>query len=253
MRHFRLVISIVFLAAILLVALPLPVPLKWYLLGADLLLFLLVVTYGSARICSGLFLEAECRGNPERNEVAITFDDGPYPVNTPAILDLLAKHGARASFFLTGRDAEKNGELVRQTASAGHTIGSHSYSHAFWFPLFSPARIREEIERTNRVLEQFTGERVRWFRPPFGVTNPGIFRALQGTGMKVAGWSIRSFDTRNEKPPVVLGRISGRLRGGEIILLHETSEHILVILEALLKLLEQRGLKSVSLDEFFNN
>jgi peptidoglycan/xylan/chitin deacetylase (PgdA/CDA1 family) len=218
-----------FAAVILL--LPLPGLTHFYLLCIDLITFILVIAFGSSRISSGMFIRAICKGDPGRYQVAITFDDGPDPVRSPEILEILQRHNCQASFL-----------------KAGHTIGNHSFSHSTLFPFFSARNIAGEILSTNQVIERLTGRKVLYFRPPFGVTNPNISRGLRGLEMKVVGWSIRSYDTRNESEEVVLRRISGRLKGGAIILLHETSEKILEILEQLLQLLEYRGLEAVSLD-----
>ena len=224
-----------------------------YMLGIDLLIYIAVVAVASSRIKSQVFMPVICRGDPESQQVAITFDDGPYPHRSVEIMKILETSGARASFFLTGRRVKGHETVVKKIADSGHTIGNHTFSHSGLFPFFSARNIARELTATNRLLERITGQRIHYFRPPFGVTNPNIARGLKGLNMKVVGWSIRSFDTRNENPEKVLKRISGRLRGGEIILLHESSEHILEILVKLLKLLDQKGLEAVSLDEIFEN
>jgi peptidoglycan/xylan/chitin deacetylase (PgdA/CDA1 family) len=235
-----------FAAVILL--LPLPGLTHFYLLCIDLITFILVIAFGSSRISTGMFIRAICKGDPGRYQVAITFDDGPDPVRSPEILEILQRHNCQASFFLTGEKVKGNESILRDMVEAGHTIGNHSFSHSTLFPFFSARNIAGEILSTNQVIERLTGRKVLYFRPPFGVTNPNISRGLRGLEMKVVGWSIRSYDTRNESEEVVLRRISGRLKGGAIILLHETSEKILEILEQLLELLEYRGLEAVSLD-----
>ncbi len=249
MRRFYLIITVFTAIAVILVLAPLSGEARWIFFGIDLLFLLAAVTFGSYYICSGIFVKAICRGETAGNRVAITFDDGPDPANTPAILKILDRHRGKASFFFTGGKVGGNEHLVKEVARAGHTIGNHSYSHSNLFPFFRPGRITREIEHTNKLLEACGCQRVRYFRPPFGVTNPNIYRALRNVDMRVAGWSIRSLDTRNEDRSVVLQRIAGKLGGGEIILLHETSQQILGILEELLVLLETRGLKAVSMDE----
>jgi peptidoglycan/xylan/chitin deacetylase (PgdA/CDA1 family) len=218
----------------------------------DLSAFIAVIVLGSSRISSGMFVHAICRGDPGRHQVAITFDDGPDPVRSPEILEILRRHNCQATFFLTGEKVTGNESIVRDMATAGHTIGNHSFSHSSFFPFFSAGNIAGEILATNQAIEGITGRKVLYFRPPFGVTNPNISRGLRGLEMKVAGWSIRSYDTCNESAEVVLRRISGKLRGGAIILLHETPENVPEILEQLLQILEYRGLEAVSLDTLLN-
>jgi len=134
----------------------------------------------------------------------------------------------------------------------GHSIGNHSHSHSNFFPLFSTARIRNEIQETNCILEKISGRPVRFFRPPFGVTNPNIAGGINGLGMEVAGWSIRSFDTRNEPAEKVVQRIMKKIGGGQVILLHETSAHILEILQELLPAIGRQGLSCVTLDKLLD-
>ena len=104
-------------------------------------------------------------------ELALTFDDGPNPAWTPRLLDILASHDVRATFFLVGRFAQAEPELVRRIAAAGHLIGNHSWSHPN-LALTATGRIDEELQRTSETLEQITGAPVRYFRPPFGARRP---------------------------------------------------------------------------------
>jgi len=154
---------------------------------------------------------------------------------------------------LIGKMAGVFPEVVRQIALKGHQIGNHSYSHSNFFPLFRSSRIRKEIRETNQVLKKAGAGPISFFRPPFGVTNPNIARGLKNTGLKVAGWSIRSFDTRNEPAEKVVRRILDRIREGDVILLHETSRNILQILEQLLPEIGEKGLRCVSLDQLFGH
>ena len=141
----------------------------------------------------------------------------------------------------------KNREHLERIVSAGHELGNHSYSHSFLFPLFSAKKIAGELRRTDGLLKEVSGREPVWFRPPFGVSNPNINRGLKLYPMKIAGWSIRSFDTRGEHAGKVLARIRKRLRGGDVILLHDHSIHILGILEGVLQMMKEKGLEGVSL------
>ncbi|MEN8157063.1 MAG: polysaccharide deacetylase family protein [Bacteroidota bacterium] len=241
----------------ILLLLPLPGRLNLFLAGSVLLILLLILARGASRINSQIFVRTLCRsdqtGSQESlDQVALTFDDGPHPDRSRMIMELLERYRCKATFFLTGAKVEGNEKLVREMVDLGHLIGNHSYSHSNLFPLFRSSRIAEEIGRTNRLLEEVTNRPVRYFRPPFGVTNPNISRGLKGLGVEVIGWSIRSMDTRNEPPEKVVGRIMRQIRGGDIILLHETSDHILEILEQLLPAIRQRGLDSVPVDQLLS-
>lgn len=227
-------------------------PVRFPFLISILVVYLVILVNGAARISSQLFLKTLCRGDSGGGKIAITFDDGPHGERTGEILKLLRRYSCRASFFLIGKKAEQDPGLVERIIEEGHLVGNHSYSHSSFFPLYRPSRIRKEVERTNHILEAAGSQPITYFRPPFGVTNPNVASGLKASGMKVAGWSIRSFDTRNQEASIVVRRILNRMRAGEVILLHETSSHILEILEHLLPEIEAAGLRCVRLDEMFS-
>ena len=252
MKLSRLIWITFLLLESLLLVLPLPVYLTWTLGIMLLLLFLACLAWGAASIHSGMFIRAICKGDPGNARVALTFDDGPHPEATPKILDFLESEGIKATFFLRGDAISGQEALVRKLHRSGHTLGNHSYHHRSFFPLMSPGRIADEIRSTSSLLEEITGERVRYFRPPFGVSNPRIARGLRNSGLEVIGWSIRSFDTRNEDPARVIRRIGAKLEAGSVILLHDQSAHILEILELLIPLIRERGLTCVNMDKLLN-
>jgi peptidoglycan/xylan/chitin deacetylase (PgdA/CDA1 family) len=249
MWRFYITLAICILAAIALLVFPVPVIPVILLLALDLLALLATVAFGAFNIRSQFFINAFCTGDPASNQVAISFDDGPDPIRSSEILQILDWFRCKATFFLIGENIEKNDGVVREMKAAGHTIGCHSFSHSRWFPFFTAGRISREIRDTNRLIEKHTGEKVRYFRPPFGVTNPNVRKGLQNSGLRVIGWSIRSFDTRAGSTDKVISRITKRLRGGDIILLHETSEYVVHVLEKLLPMIREMGLTCVSLDQ----
>jgi peptidoglycan-N-acetylglucosamine deacetylase len=148
--------------------------------------------YASRWPSSRLFGEALTA--PARSgELALTFDDGPNPAWTPRLLDILAAHDVRATFFQLGGFAEAEPALVRRVAAAGHLIGNHTWSH----PHLSNtpvARIREELRRTSETLEQITGARVKYFRPPFGARRPGVFDIAGELGLEPVLWNAMTSD-----------------------------------------------------------
>ena len=248
MKRFHIITAIFAGVLLLLLVIPFTASFRLPLLIILLSAYLLLLVYGASRIDSRFFVQALCRGESGSGKVAITFDDGPDDQHSSEILEILKKHDSPASFFLTGKKAESFPGIVAGMAEKGHLIGNHSYSHSNIFPLFTGSGIRKEIERCNRVLENAGAGKVRFFRPPFGVSNPNIARGLKGSGMWVAGWSIRSFDTRNEAAEKVVRRIVSKLGGGDVILLHETSANIMEILELLLPAIAKAGLSCVTLD-----
>lgn len=182
------------------------------------------------------------------NYISITFDDGPNPEFTPKVLSLLKKNKAKATFFLIGKNAEKHPEIVRQIIEDGHTIGNHSYSHPKNFGFFSSEKVIAEVKQTNSILREIAGKEVKLFRPPFGVTNPNIKKALKNTGHSSIGWSKRSFDTANISEESIFKRITSNLKKGDIVLLHDTSSKTLAVLERLLLFFESHKLQSVPVD-----
>lgn len=182
------------------------------------------------------------------NYVSITFDDGPNPEFTPKVLALLEDFNAKATFFLIGKNAEKYPEIIRQIIAEGHTIGNHSYSHSKNFGFFSSEKVAAELRQTNSILKKITGKELKLFRPPFGVTNPNIKKALKNTGHFSIGWSKRSFDTTNISEEKILKRITSNLKKGDIILLHDSSAKTVAVLERLLLTLPSHKLQSVPVD-----
>jgi len=234
-----------FLASIDLVVMHAPL-LAWIFL---VLSYTFVVAYGSANIDSGFFVKTIYRGTPGEKTVALTFDDGPDFKNTPLILDLLKKEEIKAAFFCIGEKIEQHPNLVLRIHHEGHIIGNHSYSHSNFFPLKSVKEIRSEILKTREIIEKISQKPNLFFRPPFGVTNPLIKKALKGLNFKVIGWSIRSFDLSKRTAEEIANRVIDRLDGGDIILLHDTSEKVLPVLVRLLDYFNEDGWELVSLEE----
>ena len=166
--------------------------------------------------------------------VYLTFDDGPHPDHTPALLDLLAEHGAKASFFLVGREVERHDALARRIASEGHTLGNHSYSHPRFEALTLDEQL-EEIERTQRLLTGIDGRPRHAFRPPRGVLTGAMLASLVRRRHRIDYWSYDSLDYSRRPVPELLETIQRHPpRGGDIILMHDDSEHSLTLLRALI-------------------
>lgn len=157
-------------------------------------------------------------------ELALTFDDGPNPAWTPRLLEMLAAHEIRATFFLLGGYAQAEPELVRRIVAAGHVVGNHSWSHPD-LALASRARIREELMRTREMLEQITGISVRYFRPPYGSRRPATLAIAREMDMMPVLWNAMTTDwseTSGERIAERLGakidRIARRGRAVNIVL-----------------------------------
>ncbi len=192
--------------------------------------------------------------------VVLTIDDGPDPAVTPRVLDLLARHGARATFFLIGSRAGAHPALVRRIVAEGHGIGNHSQAHDLAFSLRGRRWLAADIARAQAVLTEHAGQAPRFFRAPAGLRSPLLDPVLARAGLQLASWTRRGFDTRTSDATRVVHRLAGaggrRLRAGDILLLHDGHAArdadgepvILAALERLLPLCRERGLGVVSLD-----
>lgn len=158
----------------------------------------------------------------EQAEVWLTIDDGPSPIHTPPILDLLERFKARATFFVIGKRAEEHPHLITEILSRGHEIANHTYTHpsgTFWAA--SPARIGFEIDRCAEWLRTGPDRPARLFRTPAGLKNLFVHEELARRELALIGWTVRGLDTVRRDPVCVAERILAETKPGAIILLHE--------------------------------
>lgn len=175
-----------------------------------------------------------------KNQIALTFDDGPAE-HTHTVLDILKTENVKATFFLIGKNIQGNETLVRRMMEEGHAIGSHSQNHGFHFDWQSSSKMIAEIEESNNAIAAITGEPVKLFRPPYGVTNPNLAKALRITGLKSIGWSVRSMDTVAKDKDALLQKVIKKVKPRDIILLHDRCEITTLILPDLIKALKDKG------------
>lgn len=172
-----------------------------------------------------VFVDAIVRAQRGARGVALTFDDGPDPIWTRRVLDMLDARGVRATFFVIGRKAEQHPDVVRDILARGHSVGVHSFEHDRLFALRSSARIRADVELSIDVVERATGVRPFLFRPPMGHTNPAIARVIDALDLVTIGWTVRGGDASARATPVeVESRVRRGLRDGVIIGLHDAPE-----------------------------
>lgn len=203
---------------------------------------LLLLFYASYNVGSGVYVKAVCRIPTDRKQVMLTFDDGVDEVQTPLVLDVLRRHHVKATFFLVGERAQAHPDIVWRLVAEGHTIGIHTWRHQNMFPFGATATITADLQRTRNLLEQLAGQPVTRFRPPFGVTNPHIGRAVRRLGLTTVGWSIRSHDTNPKRTRAdIVQRIERRLHPGAIILLHDNRAESDVLLEKILLMLQKHN------------
>lgn len=187
--------------------------------------------------------------------VALTFDDGPDPLVTPRVLDLLDRAGARATFFLIGEAARRHPDLVATIALRGHGIGNHTLSHPALFAALGPGGMRREIVGAQRVLGGLLGWSPRLFRAPMGFRSPLLAPLLQQEGLRLVSWTRRALDGREVDPARGAARLLGGLAPGDILLMHDGrpaparagQAPAALILPLVLDALRARGLSTVLL------
>jgi peptidoglycan/xylan/chitin deacetylase (PgdA/CDA1 family) len=161
-------------------------------------------------------------GVPGSKQIALTYDDGPNDPHTQRLLEVLAKHNARATFFLIGRFVEQRPDIVRDIVQAGHAIANHTFTHPRLI-FTSPAETRTELQRCQQAVAAATGQSPELFRPPFGGRRPDTLRIVREMGMRTVMWSITGFDWSAPPAERIVQRVSGRIRGGDVVLLHDGS------------------------------
>ena len=223
----------------------------WLIIGFvfGYLSFVLIV---STNVQLDFFVKA-FHHNPfeEDGRIALTFDDGPVE-NTLKILEVLDKYHVKASFFCIGKNIEKNPEIFKLILEKGHFIGNHTWSHTRKMGFISTDKMIEEIKKCDEICEKIGGVRPATFRPPFGIINPKTKRALEITGHKVIGWNVRSYDAIISSENIVLNRIIRKIKPGDVILLHDSNEQTVEILEQLLLFLQSNDYRPVRVDNLFN-
>ena len=225
----------------------------WFIVMAFwLAISLTILVWGSSSICSGMYLNVLCSANTKKKQISITFDDGPHPELTPAIMDILKQHDIKAVFFIKGRDAAENTDILKRMDEEGHIIANHSWSHSHWFDFFPFLRVKQELDNTNLVINNITGKTPLLFRPPYGVTNPPLGKAVKMLKMITIGWSIRSMDTLKRDPGKIVDRIKQRIAPGKIVLLHDNQPQAEEILGRIIDAIKEKGYKIVPLDQLLN-
>lgn len=223
-----------------------------WVFGLWILLYLILVSFGVVKLSASFFLPVLYKGNTTSKLIALTFDDGPNKDVTPKVLNLLKKHNINATFFCIGSRMPGNETLIQKIHQSGHIIGNHTYSHANTFDFFSTSKVKKELEETEQLMISITGKQMQLFRPPFGITNPNIAKAVSLLDYKTIGWSIRTFDTVSDNKKRILKKVNNQLQNGSVILLHDVNEYVLDILEEIILLAKSRGYGFVTIDKMFS-
>jgi peptidoglycan/xylan/chitin deacetylase (PgdA/CDA1 family) len=168
------------------------------------------------------------------------------------VLELLKKHEAKATFFCVGKQIESYPEIFKKIIAQGHTVGNHTYSHDNWYGFFSTKKVVSDLKKTSDLVKKRYNLQLKLYRPAFGVSNPNIKKAIDQLDLTAIGWNKRSLDTTSLSSEKIISRITNQLKKGDIVLLHDTSDKSLVVLEQLLLFLQKENLKSVTIDTLFN-
>jgi peptidoglycan/xylan/chitin deacetylase (PgdA/CDA1 family) len=195
------------------------------------------------------------RGPAGRSRVALTFDDGPHPVTTRRVLEILAASRHRATFFVLGEKVRRHPDVVRDIRAGGHSVGIHGDFHDRFHSFRMPWTVRNQLVRAGDAVEAATGARPRFFRPPLGHTSVTTVPGVRRAGLTLVGWSSRGLDgLRGRTAEACLARVRRTLDDGAIVMLHDAAEYddfepaAVRALPQLLALLDERGLTSVGLD-----
>ena len=220
-----------------------------------LLLFIvysLIVFWGCYYVGSNFFIKIICKAKTDKKEIAISFDDGPAVNYTPEILQVLKNEKVKATFFCIGNRIAGNESILQQMNSEGHVIGNHSYSHHFWFDMYSAKKMQDDLKQMDEEMERVTGLKPKLFRPPYGVTNPNLKKAIFKGGYTPVGWSVRSMDTVIKDENKLLSKINAGIKPGAVFLFHDTSKATLQILPEFLREVKKRGYNIIPLDKLLH-
>lgn len=223
------------------------ITLWWLVLPSSIYVGFLI--YGSSVIQANFFAPAYCSAQTAEKIIALSFDDGPHSEYTPQVLALLAQYKATASFFVIGKNIQGNEKLLKQIQTDGHSIGNHSYTHAFFIDFKNVQGFKAELNQTAELVFNVIGKQIKLFRPPYGVTTPNLAKAAKLLDYQLIGWNIRSLDTTNDTVDIITQRVQTQMKSGAIILFHDTSQKTIEVLEQTLNFAKDKGYKIVSIEQ----
>ncbi|MGH8174920.1 MAG: polysaccharide deacetylase family protein, partial [Steroidobacter sp.] len=190
--------------------------------GVPLGALALAIADGVFRPSSSTLYPTISRGPRDQPRIALTFDDGPHAETTPRVLDALAAAGARATFFVIGRNLERNAQIAERTVAEGHELGNHSWTHSYFQNFYSAARHTQDIARNTRLIREMTGaEAEPLYRPPVGLKSPPLARAAHSQHLRIIAWSLHTRDTISRDANALAARVLARIQPGDIVLMHD--------------------------------
>ncbi len=224
-------------------------PVPWYAFAATAFVYALFLFYGSYRVDSDFYMPVICSVQTEEKKVAISFDDGPETDNTSAILEILDSRNIKAAFFCIGKKIPGKENILRKAVQNDHLVANHSYSHHALFDLFSPDKMYADLQEANRRITEATGRTPKLFRPPYGVTNPNLKKAVAKAGFVAVGWNVRSYDTVIKDEQKLLKRVIDAIKPGAVFLFHDTCNSTLAVLPTFLNELNRQGYQVERIDQ----
>lgn len=210
----------------------------WYLI-IWIKLFAIIQFCGAYFIGLNFHLTSINSLNTTEREVLLTFDDGPN-ANTVKVLEVLKKYDVKAVFFMIGKNIQGNEAFLKQIVAEEHQIGNHSFSHHNFIDLWSTKKVTEDFATCQKLIEQYQPN-TKLFRPPYGVTNPNIAKALKQLNLQSIGWNVRSYDTSIKDVEKIKQRVLSQLKPGAIILLHDRLDFMPELLETLIPAIKEKG------------
>ena len=153
-------------------------------------------------------------------QLALTYDDGPNDPHTLRLLEGLAKHNVRATFFLIGRYVQQRPDIVREVVKAGHVIGNHTFTHPL-LTFKTAAEVRKELSECRSAIQDAVGEHSNLFRPPFGGRRPAVLHVARDLGLEPIMWNVTGYDWNAPPAAVIETKVSSQMRGGDVVLLHD--------------------------------
>ncbi len=190
-------------------------------------------------------------GDPNSKKIALTFDDGPHPYKTDAVLDLLEQYGVKATFFVIGENVSYYPEPLKRAVSLGHEIGNHTYHHAL-LSESCEASTAEEIESTEEIVFRTAGYRMTLFRPPEGAYNECALNVVRSKNYRVILWTVDTRDWENRSADDIVKTVTSGVRGGSILLFHDymsKKSHAMEALQILIPKLLSQGYEFVTVSE----
>ena len=216
--------------------------------------FAAVMLDGIFRPTSSTFYPTISNGPRTGSEVSLTFDDGPDPEVTPAVLDSLGAANARGTFFTIGRHLERHTDIGARIVREGHELGNHSWRHAYWQNAYSTSQHAADMTRSDSIIHGITGTIARpLYRPPVGLKSPGLARVAHARNLNVIAWSVHNRDTIIRDARKIADKVLSRIQPGDIVLMHDGHDldgrhrkGVIAALPLILQGLQELGLRSVT-------